>query len=76
MVPPLDVENLGREKADDVYAAGVPEAVIDDAVSSRRALLLAKNLASIERAPIVENGSIGLAAANIDSVIPVEARAI
>lgn len=71
-----DVENLGRKKADDVYAAGVPEAVIDDAVSSRRALHLPVNLASIERAPIIEIGPIGLPAANIDSVLPVEARAI
>ena len=70
MVLLLDVKNLGRKKADDVYAAGVPEAVIDDAVSSRRELLLPENLALIERAPIVEIGSIGLAAANIDIILP------
>jgi len=76
MVLLLDVKNLGRKKADDVYAAGVPKAVIDYAVSPRCALLLPKNLASIERAPIIEIGSIGLPAANIDIVLPVEARSI
>ena len=70
------IKNLGRDKANDINAAGMAQAVIEDAIMSGRALLFAEGLALIEAATIIDIRPIILLASDIDIVVALKAGGI